>query len=341
MSGSVLEVTHLEKVYTEKRGLFRPPLTVQAVRGVTFQLDRGETICLVGESGSGKSTLGKIVADVLSPTGGTVVLEGQNLFGLTGRARDEASLAVQIIHQDPFAALNPTLTVFQSLSGPLLVHRRVGSHAQAVKRAAELLDLVGVTPAEENLQKYPHQLSGGQRQRVVIARALTVEPRVIVADEATSMVDVSMRVGILATLRHLTDQLGVAMVFITHDLGVARYAGHGQRIAVMYRGKIVEIGPTERIIQNPAHPYTVMLLSAVPLPDPVLSRRRQRLMPTTGGPENADVNSGCVFVNRCPFAVDRCREESPTLDAMEDRHQVACHRAHEVNTATKAIRHWA
>jgi peptide/nickel transport system ATP-binding protein len=336
----LLAARNLEKVYTRSRGPFRPPTRVPAVRGVSFELDAEEVLCLVGESGCGKSTVGKIVADIVPPSSGQLLFEGRDITALSGRDRERASLALQIIHQDPFSALNPTRTIFQSLSAPLLIHGLTRSRHETVDRLAELLAMVGLTPADDFLFKYPHQLSGGQRQRILIARALTVNPRVLVADEATSMVDVSLRVGILNTLLELNHRLRTAMLFITHDFGVARYVAYGQRIAVMYLGQFVESGPTEEVISNPLHPYTTMLLSAVPLPDPVENRARQRLLPSTDDiPDATRIPAGCAFVARCPFATERCRQEAPLLREMgPGGHQVACHHVETVAAATQPLR---
>lgn len=342
MTIPLLEVDRLEKVYLRTHASTGSTTRVHAVRSVSFRLQASEVLCLVGESGSGKSTVGKMLADVVPPSSGTIRLNGQDLLALTGRARDQASLRIQLIHQDPFAALNPTRTVAQSMSAPLVIHRHMRAKGTRMARLAELIGAVGLSPAAEILAKYPHQLSGGQRQRVVIARALTVDPEVIVADEATSMVDVSLRVGILETLRRLGDTLGVGFVFITHDFGVARYFGFRQRLAVMYLGAFVEFGPTEAIVANPLHPYTVMLLSAVPLPDPRKNRTRQRLRPLSEDMSDAaDIPAGCTFAPRCPFATDRCQAERPPLIAVGDGHEVACHHVERVAEETRSYRTWA
>ncbi|MCL6443653.1 MAG: ABC transporter ATP-binding protein [Alicyclobacillus sp.] len=292
-------------------------------------MGQGEVLCLVGESGCGKSTVGKMVADVIEPSDGVIFLHNRDLSTLTKDERNQASLRIQIIHQDPFAALNPTRTIYQTLSAPLKIHGIARSRADIQERLSTLLSAVGLTPPEEFLRKYPHQLSGGQRQRIVIARALTVNPSVLVADEATSMVDVSLRVGILKTLQELSRSLHVATLFITHDFAVARYFGYGQKLAVMYLGEFVEVGVTEDVISRPQHPYTKMLLSAVPLPDPVKNRTRQRILPSSDEiPDAANIPPGCSFANRCPFATDICRVERPLLRPSKvTGQQVACHHA--------------
>jgi oligopeptide/dipeptide ABC transporter ATP-binding protein len=342
MEHAVFEARNLVKTYQRGHGLFRPPTTVQAVRSVSFAIGAGDVLCLVGESGSGKSTIGKMVAGVVPPTAGEIRLDGRNIAEMPLPERNRATLQMQIIHQDPFAALNPTRTIRQSLAAPLEVHRLVKSRGGREERLREVMELVGLPRDQDLLDKYPHQLSGGQRQRVIIARALIVNPRVLVADEATSMVDVSLRVGILRRLRELGDQMGIASLFITHDFGVARYFAHGHQIAVMYLGEFIEVGPTEAVIRNPHHPYTTMLLSAVPLPNPVRSRNRERLLPTSDAIPDATLEfPGCSFANRCPFATERCRTERPTLRPVGDAgHTVSCHHADRVAEAVQGVRTW-
>lgn len=305
------------------------PIEVSAVRNVSFSLGQGDVLCLVGESGCGKSTVGKMVADIIQPSGGQIMFHEKDMSEMTREERNKASLAIQIVHQDPFAALNPTRTVYQTLSAPLQIHGLSKNKATTRERLTALLEAVGLTPPDDILPKYPHQLSGGQRQRIVIARALAVNPSVLVADEATSMVDVSLRVGILKTLKELSRSMHVATLFITHDFAVARYFGYGRKLAVMYLGEFVEVGVTEEIISRPQHPYTKMLLSAVPLPDPDKNKTRQRLMPSSDDiPDATNIPKGCSFANRCPFASDVCHSEHPSLRLSATSGQyVACHHA--------------
>lgn len=333
MAEKVLEVRDLRKSYHRRRGPLSRSVEVAAVRGVSFELGTGEVLALVGESGCGKSTVGKIVADVVAPTSGQVLLDDRDLNTLKGRERDRFSRRIQIIHQDPYAALNPVRTVAQSLAPAL----KVAGVREIGQRAEELLELVGLSPARTILTKYPHQLSGGQRQRIVIARALAVNPDILVADEATSMVDVSLRIGILDTLHELRDRFGVALIFITHDFGVARYFASGQRLAVMYLGQLVEIGRAEEVITRPRHPYTQMLLSAIPMPDPRKNRERKRLLPVSDEvPDATVIAPGCPFAGRCPFATKRCREEAPLLVADGDsEHRAACHYPERVAEAAQ------
>ncbi len=335
-------VRNLVKTYRRGRGPFQPPVAVHAVRSVSFALQPGGVLCLVGESGCGKTTIGKIVAGIVPPTSGQLLLDGQDIWTLSRKERDQATLSLQIIHQDPFAALNPTRTIRQSLSAPLGIHNLARTRAERADRLHHLMELVGLPRDQDLLDKYPHQLSGGQRQRAVIARALVVNPRVLVADEATSMVDVSLRVGILQRLRELGQSLGISSLFITHDFGVARYFAHGHQIAVMYLGEFIEVGPTESVIRAPHHPYTNMLLSAVPLPNPIRSRNRQRLFPVSDAiPDATQVLSGCSFVNRCPFATEICHDQRPVLSSVgTEGHSVSCHHAERVVQETTDIRTW-
>lgn len=338
----IFEVRNLVKSYQRRSGPFRPSTWVHAVRSVSFSLEAGSVLCLVGESGCGKSTIGKMAAGIVEPTGGEIILDQQDVWKLSAQDRTTATLALQIIHQDPFAALNPTRTIRQSLSAPLQIHKLARTRQDIDNRLHQLMELVGLPQDQSVLDKYPHQLSGGQRQRVVIARALSVNPRVLVADEATSMVDVSLRVGILRRLRELGDALGISSLFITHDFGVARYFAHGQQIAVMYLGEFIEVGPTEAVIREPHHPYTTMLLSAVPLPNPIRSRNRQRLLPTSDAvPDATQIFPGCSFVNRCPFATTICEQTRPELRSIDGKgHAVSCHHADLVVHEAAKVRTW-
>ncbi len=301
--------------------------TLRAVEEVSLSLAPGEVLCLVGESGSGKTTTGKVVAGLLRPTNGAVRYRGENIWQMNAARFREYRRAVQIVHQDPYASLNPLRTVAETLTAPLVHHRLSQNRQEALERAVQLLELVDLTPPEQFLFKYPHQLSGGQRQRVSIARALTVQPQLIVADEATSMVDVSIRISILNTLRRLRDDLGVAFLFITHDLAMAKYfAWHG-RIAVMYLGRIIELSPTPLLIEDPQHPYTQALLAALPEPDPDLTRQKAKLLlRSLDVPSLTQIPSGCPFHPRClHFIEGLCDTQRPLLMARPDGRSVACH----------------
>jgi oligopeptide/dipeptide ABC transporter ATP-binding protein len=295
----MLEVHDLRKQYKDLR----------ALAGVSFRLERGEIVALVGESGSGKSTVARILAHLTEPTGGNIVLDGAAVTQATPAYRRR----VQMIFQDPYASLNPAHTIAHHLERPLAIHGRGGS-------VTELLEAVGLPAAFAT--RRPHELSGGQRQRVAIARALAVDPDVIVADEPTSMLDVTLRVEILDLMARLRRERGLAMLLITHDLGSARYLA--DRVLVMYAGSIVEEAPADVLLAEPAHPYTRQLLAAVPDPE-----RRFTERPPTRRAEGIG-GVGCAFAARCAWATARCRTESPSPTALTELHQVRCHRAAEI-----------
>lgn len=322
-----MRLDHVSQVFPTKRGDLR------AVDDVSLELHAGQVTCLVGESGSGKTTTARIAANLNAPAGGTVWFEGTPVAGMDRRQRADYRLAVQYIHQDPYASLNPTRTVASALTAPLRKHRLVGSRGAASRRAAELLAEVELTPPDTYLSKYPHQLSGGQRQRASVARALTTGPRLIVADEATSMLDVSIRISILNMLGKLRDALDVGFLFITHDLALAKYFGWDGYLAVMYLGRVVEQGPTRQVINNPRHPYTRALLEAIPEPDPRLTRSKQG-----GRLRSADIPSllaippGCPFHPRCPMAEPGvCDVTRPDLAEVLPDHRAACVRTDAVD----------
>lgn len=300
---------------------------VTAVDSISLAVDDGEIVCLVGESGCGKSTTGRMVVGLLPPTAGTIAYMGIDITQMGRNDYQAYRRSVQIIHQDPYASLNPTQTIRQMITTPLLRHKKVSGAAAADKRAAELLEVVDLTPVEDFLNKYPHQLSGGQRQRVSVARALTVEPKFIVADEAVSMVDVSIRVSLLNMLSRLKSEFDVTFLFITHDLALAKYfSWDGGRIVVMYLGRIVEEGPTERVITDPRHPYTQALLAAVPEADPELARRKRHIeLRSAEIPSLLNLPSGCTFHPRCPYFVPgECDVKVPPLEQIEVGGRVAC-----------------
>ncbi len=301
--------------------------TVRVLDDVSFSVKEGEILCLVGESGCGKTTTGKIAAGLLQPTRGEVRFRGQNVWTADKATFRQYRRGVQIIHQDPYASLNPTQRVEDILSAPLLRHKIARNRREAHQQVLDLLRTVDLTPPEDFIKKYPHQLSGGQRQRVSIARALTLHPQFLVADEAVSMLDVSIRVSLLQLLERLRDQMGVAYLFITHDLAVAKYFAWEGRIAVMYLGRIVEIGPTPQIINNPQHPYTRALLSALPEADPKATRSKQRVhLRSLDVPSLLNVPRGCSFHPRCPlFEEGLCDGKVPELHAASNGVQVACH----------------
>ncbi len=300
---------------------------VQAVNDVSLAIREGEIVCLVGESGCGKTTAGKMIAGLLKPTEGQMLYRNQDLQAMARAEYRNYRLAVQIVHQDPYASLNPAHIILDIISAPLLRHRLVSSREEARKRTRELLTIVDLTPPDDLLDKYPHQLSGGQRQRVSVARALTVNPSVIVADEAVSMVDVSIRVSLLNMLTNLKEKMGVTFLFITHDLALAKYFSWGGRIAVMYLGRLVEIAPTPNLVGRPLHPYTQALLAAIPEADPQITRSKVRVpLRSLDIPSLLNLPSGCTFHPRCPrFEEGLCDRERPLLADVGDGTQVACH----------------
>lgn len=317
---SLIEVRQAGQRFGTRRGV------IDALQDVSLTLEGGEVLCLVGESGSGKTTLGKMIAGLRRPTTGQVLFEGQDIWTAKREVFGRYRRAVQIVHQDPYASLNPVHRVKDALAAPLL-HHGLTSGSSTLERIREILVQVDLTPPDDFLDKYPHQLSGGQRQRVSIARALTLHPRVIVADEAVSMVDTSIRVSLLNTLLRLREDLNVAFLFITHDLGIARYFGASGSTAVMYLGRIVERAPTRELIAQPQHPYTRALLSAIPEPDPELTRRKGKLqLRSLEIPSLLNLPAGCAFHPRCPlFQPELCDRERPLLTPLRDGRQVACY----------------
>jgi len=299
---------------------------VTAVDDISLAIAHGEIACLVGESGCGKSTTGRMVVGLLPPSEGQIFYQGQDIAKMNRNDYQAYRRAVQIIHQDPYASLNPTQTIRQMITTPLLRHKKVSGQAAADRRAAELLEIVDLTPVEDFLNKYPHQLSGGQRQRVSVARALTVEPKFIVADEAVSMVDVSIRVSLLNMLARLKSEFDVTFLFITHDLALAKYFAWQGRIVVMYLGRIVEEGPTQRLITDARHPYTQALLAAVPEADPELAKRKRHIeLRSAEIPSLLNLPSGCTFHPRCPYFVPgECDNKVPPLESIAVGGRVAC-----------------
>ncbi len=317
MTTALLKVENLVKHFPVRQHIFgRQTAVVHAVDGVSFELHAGDTMALVGESGCGKSTVGRLVLRLLEATSGKVWFDGEELMQLTPERLRAKRRELQMIFQDPYSSLNPRMTVEQTLVEPLALHGlAVGRRRE---RAAELLELVGLAP--QYLQRYPHEFSGGQRQRIGIARALAVEPRLIVCDEAVSALDVSIQAQVVNLLQDLQKRLGLAYVFIAHDLAVVKHiASH---VAVMYLGQIVEYADKRSLFANPRHPYTQALLSAIPIPEPGLRRARVLLQGDVPNPINPP--SGCRFRTRCPHAQDRCAAEVPALRTV-DGHSVACH----------------
>jgi oligopeptide/dipeptide ABC transporter ATP-binding protein len=321
MSSPLIALEHVSRSFTVKRQI------ITAVDRVSLAMQPGEVVCLVGESGCGKTTTARMIAGLLPPSTGTIRFRGNDISRLDRAQRREYRLSVQLIHQDPYASLNPAHTIYETLATPLRYHHLTRGSAQTRQHIRELLESVDLTPADDVLDKYPHQLSGGQRQRVAIARALTVHPTLLVADEAVSMVDVSIRISLLKTLTRLKDRMGLAILFITHDLALAKYLAWKGRIGVMYLGRLVELAPTPLLIERPQHPYTQALLAAIPEIDPdARSHTRPIALRSMDVPSLLDTPPGCPFHPRCPrFEGELCAGSVPNLMLFRDGSAVACH----------------
>ena len=318
----ILEVKNLKKYFQAGRpGLFsRTEKQIHAVDDVDLQLRRGEVIALVGESGCGKSTLSLTVMGLENVTEGKVIFEGKDITHLNDTERKKVRQRIQMVFQDPYESLNPTQTIEEIVTEPLVVHGIAPDLEERRERVRQALEDAGLKPAESYLHRFPHQLSGGQRQRVVIASALVLEPHLLLADEPVSMLDVSIRAEIINLLADLRKSRGISVIFITHDLGTVGY--FADRVAVMYLGRIVEIGTMNEVLKNPKHPYTQALLSVVPVPNPRLRKKRMILQGETPNPIN--IPSGCRFHPRCPVAIDICNRNDPNLIKVSETHEAAC-----------------
>ena len=312
MSEQLLKVNHLKKYFVAARNAWgQPTAMLKAVDDVSFAIHRGETLGLVGESGCGKSTLGRSIIGLYTPTAGEILFDGQKLAA-SGREQK-----IQMIFQDPYACLDPRMTVNDIIGEPLDIHRICRTKAERWKKICDLLALVGMS--SEQAHRFPHEFSGGQRQRIGIARALAIQPQLLICDEPISALDVSIQAQVVNLLRRLQQELGLTYLFIAHDLAMVRYIS--QRVAVMYLGKIVEIAPTDELYARPLHPYTKALLSSVPLPDP--DARQERLHLDGELPSPLQLPQGCRFSSRCPYAEDICRQQEPELKTFGSR-QTAC-----------------
>jgi len=323
----ILEVKDLYKHFPMRQSMLnmlrrRKLEIVRAVDGVSFSIEKGEVLALVGESGCGKTTIARTLIGLEKVTGGEILFKGKSVGGdgVQSISLKQLRQRAQVVFQDPYESLNPRATIYDVVSEPLVVHDLFKDDHERSERVKQVLEEAGLRPAEDYLLRYPHELSGGQRQRVVIAAAMVLEPELLLADEPVSMLDVSIRAEILNLLNALRRSRGISILFITHDLGTVGY--FADRLAVMYLGRIVEIGPTAEVLNNPQHPYTKALLSVVPMPNPKLRRKMIILSGETPNPIN--LPGGCRFHPRCPLAMDACKVNDPSLDELGNGHQVAC-----------------
>ena len=314
----ILKVEHLKKYFT-KKGLFSSKTTtVRAVDDVSFSLKKGEVFVLAGESGSGKSTIAKLILKSIELDSGKIFFEDQEINNEQKNLK-KIRMNCQMIHQDPYDSINPRMRIGSIVSEPLEIHN-VGNKDERFRRVIEVLHEVKLEPAEEMVKKYPHTLSGGQRQRVVLARALALRPKLIIADEPVSMLDVSIRAEMLELMQELQKKYSISFIYITHDLATARY--FGQRIGILYLGKIVEMGPIDQVLVSPKHPYTQALIDAISEPDPENLHREKKIR--INEPSDVDVYQGCRFRARCPYVIEKCKEE-PNLEKVDDEHYAACY----------------
>jgi peptide/nickel transport system ATP-binding protein/oligopeptide transport system ATP-binding protein len=317
----LVEVENLKKYFWVGGGGFRKKEAVRAVDDISFFIKKGETFGLVGESGCGKSTCGKVILRLFDPTDGKICFDGQDITCLNKKEMKKFRREMMIIYQDPFASLDPRMTIGSIIAEPMEVHGLTGSREEKEERVVDLMEKVGLTPDQMN--RYPHEFSGGQRQRIGIARALVTNPKFIVADEPVSALDVSIQAQIINLLRDLQKELHIAYLFIAHDLSVIKHIS--DRIAVMYLGKIVEMTSKKELFDNPLHPYTEALLSSVPIPNPKMRRKKKRSILMEDVPSPINPPSGCRFRTRCSKARDVCKEKEPELVEIDREHFVACH----------------
>ena len=322
-SKTLIDVRDLKMHFPLTQGIIRQRVIgyVRAVDGISFSIERGQTLGLVGESGSGKTTIGRTIVRLYKPTAGQILFGDKDLAKMDGEGLRLARQRVQMIFQDPLASLNPRYTIGSLIAEPMHIYK-VASSAEIRERTTELLRVVGLRP--EYIDRYPHEFSGGQRQRIAVARALSINPEFVIADEPVSALDVSIRAQVLNLLQRLQKQFDLTYLFVSHDLSVVRHVA--DRIAVMYLGRIVEMADRDELYAAPKHPYTKALLSAVPIPDPKIEKRRKRIILSGDLPSPINIPSGCRFHTRCPMAQEICREVEPAYEAKEGReHYAACH----------------
>ena len=326
----LMSLQHVNIEFSKKKNVFSRVQPIRVIRDLSLDIHEGEIVAVVGESGCGKTTIGKAICGLYKPAKGKIFYNGKDIWSLSGKAYDEYRNGVQMVQQDSYAALNPVRNIYQILSGPILEKKIVKNNHEARKRVAELLQTVELNPPELFFEKYPHQLSGGQRQRILMARAISLNPKLIVADEPVSMIDVSLRVSALNLMNRLNRETGISFLYITHDLATARYIGRSGRIAVMYLGQIIEQGPATTVIAEPLHPYLQTLISVVPIPDPWVARNRKKIvLKDVDIPTAVNPPPGCRFHTRCPYAEPRCAEVQPEMRLLKGRY-VACHLAEQL-----------
>ncbi|TJX68361.1 ATP-binding cassette domain-containing protein [Soehngenia saccharolytica] len=327
MAEPILSARNIKKYFNVSGG------TLKAVDGISFDIYKGETLGLVGESGCGKTTAGRTIIRLYEPTGGELYFEGQDIYKLPRHSMKPVRRNIQMIFQDPYASLNPRMTVEEIIAEPLEIHGIYKSEKQRRERVYELLQLVGLN--EEHALRFPHEFSGGQRQRIGVARSLALNPKFIVCDEPISALDVSIQAQVVNLLKNLQNQLGLTYLFIAHDLSMVRYIS--DRVGVMYLGMMMELAKSEELYDHPIHPYTQALLSAIPIPDPEIQRSRKRIILEGDVPSPIDPGPGCRFADRCFYAIDECKKTTPEFKEVRPEHFVACHRSGEILNGTATM----